>query len=107
MSYHMTSCQDKTPAPSPSVPMHRLRVHRAVATALVVIALVSTSGVTASVVAGRPLALMLAGLFVSGGIAGMGLGTRLSRKLSGPSLQKGFAVALALVAAFIITKSVI
>jgi uncharacterized membrane protein YfcA len=39
-------------------------------------------------------------LFVLGGIGGMGLGTRLSRKLSGPRLQKGFAVA-----AFIITQN--
>lgn len=82
-----------------------MEIHRAVATSLVVIALVSASGVTSYLAAGRPLALTLASLFVLGGIGGMGLGTRLSRKLSGPRLQKGFAVALMLVATFIISKS--
>jgi hypothetical protein len=60
--------------------------------------------VTSYLAAGRPLALLLTGLFVLGGIGGMGLGTRLSRKLSGPRLQKGFAVALVAVAAFIMTQ---
>lgn len=84
-----------------------MAIHRAVATSLLVITLVSASGVMSYVAAGRPLALTLAGLFVLGGVAGMMLGTRLGHRLSGPSLQKGFAVALVLVAAFIITKSVI
>ena len=81
-----------------------MAMHRAVATSLVVIALVSAAGVTSYLAAGRPLALLLTGLFVLGGIGGMGLGTRLSRKLSGPRLQKGFAVALVAVAAFIMTQ---
>jgi uncharacterized membrane protein YfcA len=82
-----------------------MAIHRAVATSLVVIALVSAAGVTSYLAAGRPLALMLTGLFVLGGIGGMGLGTRLSRRLSGPKLQKGFAVALVAVAAFIMTRN--
>jgi len=82
-----------------------MAIHRAVATSLVVITLVSASGVTSYLAAGRPLALILTGLFVLGGIGGMGVGTRLSRKLSGPRLQKGFAVALVAVAAFIITQN--
>jgi uncharacterized membrane protein YfcA len=81
-----------------------MAMHRAVATSLVVIALVSASGVMSHLVAGRPLALLLTGLFVLGGIGGMGLGTRLSRRLSGVKLQKGFAVALVAVAAFIMTQ---
>jgi uncharacterized membrane protein YfcA len=55
--------------------------------------------------AGRLLALMLTGLFVLGGMGGMGLGTRLSRRVSGPKLQKGFAVALVAVAALIMTQN--
>jgi uncharacterized membrane protein YfcA len=82
-----------------------MAMHRAVATSLVVIALVSAAGVTSYLAAGRPLALMLTGLFVLGGIGGMELGTRLSRRLSGPRLQKGFAVALVAVAAFIMTQN--
>jgi uncharacterized membrane protein YfcA len=63
--------------------------------------------VTSYLAAGRPLALMLTGWFVLGGIGGMGLGTRLSRRLSGPKLQKGFAVALVVVAAFIMTQNLL
>jgi uncharacterized membrane protein YfcA len=37
----------------------------------------------------------------------MGLGTRLSRKLSGPRLQKGFAIALVAVAIFIMTQNLL
>lgn len=85
----------------------RMPMHRAVATSLVVITLVSAAGVTSYLIAGRPLGWSLIGLFVLGGIAGMGLGIQLSRKLSGPLLQKGFAVALVLVAVFILTKSVV
>jgi uncharacterized membrane protein YfcA len=84
-----------------------MAIHRAVATSLVVITLVSASGVTSYLAAGRPLALILTVLFVLGGIGGMGLGTRLSRKLSGPRLQKGLAVALVAVAAFIITQNLL
>ncbi len=83
-----------------------MTIHRAVSTSLIVIALVSTSGVMAYIAAGRPLELTLASLFVLGGVAGMGVGTQLSRKLSGPILQKSFAFVMALVAVFIIAKSV-
>jgi len=48
---------------------------------------------------------MLTGLFVVGGIIGMTLGTQWSRRLSGPVLQQGFAVALVVVAAFVITRN--
>ena len=84
-----------------------MAMQRAVATSLVVITLVSAAGVTSYLAAGRPLALILTGLFVLGGIGGMGLGTRLSRRLSGPKLQKGFAVALVAVAAFIMTQNLL
>lgn len=84
-----------------------LPIPRAVATSLVVITLVRAAGITSYLAAGRPLGWALASLFVRGGIAGMGLGTRLSRKPSGPQLQQGFAVALVLVAVFILTKSVL
>jgi uncharacterized membrane protein YfcA len=84
-----------------------MSMRRAVATSLVVITLVSAAGVMAYLVADRPLALSRVGLFVFGGIVGMWLGTQLGRKLSGPHLQQGFAVALILVAAFIITTSVL
>ncbi|WP_435007946.1 sulfite exporter TauE/SafE family protein [Tundrisphaera lichenicola] len=80
-------------------------IHRAVATSLLIIALVSASGVASNVVAGRPLPLALTGLFVVGGIAGMELGTLAGRRLGGPGLQKIFAAAMVAVAAFIVAKS--
>jgi uncharacterized membrane protein YfcA len=82
-------------------------IHRAVATSLLVIALVSAAGVTSYLVARRPLTLSLASLFVLGGVGGMALGTLLGRRVSGPSLQKGFAAALIAVAVFMITRSMV
>jgi len=40
-----------------------------------------------------------------GGFAGMALGSVVARKLNGPTLQKIFAIAVALVAVFIVAKS--
>jgi uncharacterized membrane protein YfcA len=82
-----------------------MAMHRAVATSLVVITLVSVSGVLSYLIAGRPVEWMLTGLFAVGGIIGMTLGTQWSRRLSGPILQQGFAVALVVVAAFVITRN--
>ena len=44
-------------------------------------------------------------LFVIGGIVGMFLGIRTSRRLSGPLLQKNFAVAIVIVAVFVIART--
>ncbi|RUL87483.1 sulfite exporter TauE/SafE family protein [Tautonia sociabilis] len=80
-------------------------VHRAVATSLLVIALIGASGVFSSLAAGRPLAIDLTVRFVLGGLLGMGLGTRVGRRLSGPKLQKLFAVAILLVAVYVVARS--
>lgn len=82
-------------------------IHRAVATSLLVIALISASGVASYLAAGRLLPLDLAGLFVLGGVGGMELGTLLGRRLGGPGLQKLFAAAMVAVAAFIVANSLI
>ena len=63
-------------------------IHRAVATSLLVIALVSASGVASKLLAGEPLAAGVTGLFVVGGIAGLGLGTVVARKLSPVSSRR-------------------
>lgn len=81
-------------------------IHRAVATSLLVIALVSASGLASQLAAGRPLPWALTGLFVAGGVAGMELGTLAGRRLGGPGLQKLFASAMVAVAAFIVLKSI-
>jgi uncharacterized membrane protein YfcA len=80
-------------------------IHRAVATSLLVIALVGASGVASHLAAGRPLPAVLTGLFVAGGIAGMELGTLLGRRLGGPGLQKVFASAMVAVAALIVARN--
>jgi uncharacterized membrane protein YfcA len=84
-----------------------LDIHRAVATSLLVIALVGASGVASHVLAGRDLPVLLTGLFVAGGIAGMEAGSLVGRRLGGPGLQKLFATAMVAVAAFIVLKSVV
>ena len=82
-------------------------IHRAVATSLLVITLVSASGVGSMLLAGQDFPATITLLFILGGILGMLAGLRLGRTLSGPRLQKIFAVAILLVAAFVISKSVI
>ncbi len=82
-------------------------IHRAVATSLMVIALVGASGVASSLAAGRPIPLALTVLFVAGGVAGMEFGTLVGRRLGGPGLQKLFASAMVAVAAFIVAKSLL
>jgi uncharacterized membrane protein YfcA len=82
-------------------------VHRAVATSLLVIALIGGSGVFSLLMADRPLPLGITAQFIAGGLIGMVLGTRLGRHLSGPRLQKVFAGAILAVAAYIMLQSLI
>lgn len=84
-----------------------LDIHRATATSLLVIALVSAAGVAAYLNAGRRLALDLTALFVVGGVGGMWLGVLLGRRLSGPHLQRVFAAAMIAVALFMVGKTVL
>ena len=80
-------------------------IHRAVATSLLVIALVSTSGIASFVLSDRPFDFTIAALFTGGGVVGLSLGTMAGRHISGASLQKGFSMAVVAVAVFIVTKS--
>ena len=83
-----------------------MSIHRAVATSLLVIALVSASGVASKLLAGETLAAGVTTLFVIGGVAGLGLGTLFARRLSPVMLQKVFAVVIVAVAGFVIVKNV-
>jgi uncharacterized membrane protein YfcA len=83
-----------------------MAIHRAVGTSLMVIALVSASGVASHLWAGREISLAVAGLFVLGGIAGLFAGQRMGRRLSGPVLQRVFVVAILVVAAFVIVRNI-
>jgi uncharacterized membrane protein YfcA len=82
-----------------------MAIHRAVGTSLLVIALVSASGVASHLLAGREIPLETTLYFVLGGVLGMFAGIWGSRYLSGPALQKVFAVAIVAVAAFVILRT--
>lgn len=81
-------------------------IHRAVATSLLVIALVSAAGVGSLLLTGGALPGALTVLFAGGGVAGLALGTALGRMVSPVALQKGFAVVIVAVAAFVVVKNV-
>ena len=80
-------------------------IRRAVATSLLVVALVSTSGVASYVLAGRSIDLTIGAAFVAGGVAGMFLGTVWGRRIAGPTLQRVFAAAMVLVGVFVVSRS--
>jgi len=82
-----------------------MSMRRAVGTSLMVIALVSVSGVTSQVWSGREIPLLITVLFVLGGIAGLFAGQQIGRRLSGPILQKVFATVILVVAVFVIIRN--
>ena len=82
-----------------------MEIHRAVGTSLLVIVLVSISGVGSYLISGKHLTMDLTLQFLVGGFAGMWLGGIVAKRLKGPTLQKVFALAVVLVAVFVIIKS--
>jgi uncharacterized membrane protein YfcA len=82
-----------------------MTIYRAVGTSLMVIALVSTSGVVSRLLGGEDIALGVTALFVAGGVAGLFAGQKLARRLSGPTLQKVFSGAMVAVAAFVLIRN--
>lgn len=81
-------------------------IRQAVATSLLVIALVGASGVLSVLISGRQLPLGLTAWFVMGGVAGLFAGARLSRRMPAVWLQKGFAAAMLGVALLIVVQRV-
>ena len=84
-----------------------MEIHRAVGTSLLVIFLISISGVTSYLVAGRELSVETTLQFLMGGLVGIWLGGIVAKRLKGPTLQKVFAIAVVLVAVFVIVKSAV
>uniref|UniRef100_A0A7C4QQK4 Probable membrane transporter protein n=1 Tax=Schlesneria paludicola TaxID=360056 RepID=A0A7C4QQK4_9PLAN len=84
-----------------------MSIHRAVGTSLMVIALVSVSGITAQVWSGQPMSAAVTGLFVLGGVAGLFVGQQIGRRLPAVVLQKVFAAAIVSVAGFVIWKNLL
>jgi uncharacterized protein len=80
---------------------------RAIGTSLMVIALVSISGVTSHYWQGQTIPLDVTFLFVMGGVAGLFSGQRLANRLSPTFLQKGFAIVILAVAALVMISNLI
>ena len=80
-------------------------IHRAVGTSLLVIALVSVSGVSSHIWHGQSIPLVITSLFVLGGIVGLFAGQQIGSRLPAAQLQKGFAVVILAVAAFVLLRS--
>lgn len=78
---------------------------RAVGTSLMVISLVSVSGVTAQVTSGQQIPWEVTGLFVAGGLTGLFAGQSVSHRLSSSMLQRIFSAAILIVAAFVLTRN--
>jgi uncharacterized membrane protein YfcA len=90
----------------PSLLYAGITIHRAVATSLMVIFLISVSGVIANIVQGQHVPVRVTSLFVGGCLVGMLAGSALRSRLSGSALQKMFAIAMWFVALFILAKNV-
>lgn len=82
-----------------------MSMRRAVGTSLMVITLVSVSGVGSFLWGGGHISPVLTTQFIIGGIAGLLAGQTIGTRLSGPALQRLFAVAIVAVAAFVIFKN--
>lgn len=82
-------------------------VPRAVGTSLFVMTLVGLSAVASQLAAGRSIPPDVAAGFVAGSIPALFAGSWIGRRLTGPALARGFAVAIVLVAGFMIAKTVL
>lgn len=80
-------------------------MQRAIGTSLLVITLVSLTGAASHILAGRELSFQTASLFTLGSLVGLFLGGWLAQKIAGPRLQRVFAMCIAMVAAYVILRT--
>lgn len=80
-------------------------MQRAIGTSLLIITLVSLSGTTSHIVAGKELSLQIAGLFTAGSLIGLFIGSWLAQRMAGPTLQRVFAISIVLVASYVILRN--
>jgi len=81
-----------------------LGIHRAIATSMLIMTLVSLSGLGSHLLQGATAPLDLVALFAVGGVGGMIVGGRIGRRLSGSVLQRIFAAAIVAVAVFMLLQ---
>lgn len=79
---------------------------RAIGTSLMIITLVSISGTASHLLAGKDLSIQTAAIFTAGSLAGLFIGSWLAQRMAGPTLQRVFAGAILLVAAYVLLRSV-
>jgi uncharacterized membrane protein YfcA len=84
-----------------------MEVFHAVGTSLFVITLIGLSAVASQLAAGRTIPLDVTGGFVAGSVPALFVGSLIGRRLGGPTLARVFAGAIVLVAAFIISKTML
>lgn len=82
-------------------------IHQAVPTSLLAITFISASGVMSYLFSGQSLSGETVFPFLLGGFAGLLIGSRISKFLDGPSLQRVFSVGVILVALFVISQSLL
>ena len=80
-------------------------IHRAVATSLLVIAVISGAALATYAAAGQRLDASTTGLFVAGGVIGLAAGSWVGRAVSPAQLQKVFAAVIVAIAVFVVVKS--
>jgi uncharacterized membrane protein YfcA len=80
-------------------------MQRAIGTSLLIITLVSISGTTSHLLAGKDLSFQTAGLFTAGSLVGLFIGSWLAQRMAGPTLQRVFSVSIVLVATYVILQT--
>jgi len=82
-----------------------MQIHRAIATSLLVMAVIGASAVTAHLIAGQNIPAGATILFAIGSIAGFSAGSVASNTLSAARLEKIFAVVMLLMATFLVARN--
>jgi uncharacterized membrane protein YfcA len=82
-----------------------VEMHRAVATSLPVVAVISLVAMTGHLIAGQRPSLVLSGLFAVGGVVGVELGSRLGARLDSSKLQRMFGVTVLAMAIVIAVRN--
>ena len=82
-----------------------MSIHSAIATSLMVIALVSLSGVLSYLMSGGTASWQTTSFFLVGGLVGMSLGSATSKRMAGAQLQRIFSIAIIAVGMFVLTHT--
>ena len=89
------------------VTFSNMGVQRAIGTSLLIITMVSASGVVSHMAAQTGFSISLAVPFLLGSIAGLFAGSGLSRRFSGPALQKTFSAAIIIAAVYVVLRTLL